>query len=80
MSISNPDFSPLKKIGLTEPAMGVKFSYFRPEGIPMLDKDVNMSLCEIFRKSQRENAPSEELESKFIVDYVKVYQYKDLMK
>lgn len=55
MSISNPDFSPLKKIGLTEPAMGVKFSYFRPEGIPMLDKDVNMSLCEIFRKSQREN-------------------------
>ncbi len=30
--------------------------------------------------SQRENAPSEELESEFIVDYVKVYQYKDLMK
>ncbi|MBO5359851.1 MAG: glycoside hydrolase family 16 protein [Clostridia bacterium] len=29
--------------------------------------------------SQRENAPSQELESQFIVDYVKVYQYKDLM-
>lgn len=30
--------------------------------------------------SQRENAPAEELESEFIVDYVKVYQYKELMK
>lgn len=30
--------------------------------------------------SQRENAPSQELESQFIVDYVKVYQYKDLMQ
>lgn len=30
--------------------------------------------------SQRDNAPSEELESQFIVDYVKVYQYKDLMQ
>lgn len=29
--------------------------------------------------SQRNNAPSQELESQFIVDYVKVYQYKDLM-
>lgn len=55
MSISNPDFSPLKKLDLTEPAIGVKFDYFRPEGIPMLDMSENLSLCEMFRKSQREN-------------------------
>lgn len=29
--------------------------------------------------SQRENAPDEEKESRFIVDYVKVYQYNDLL-
>lgn len=29
--------------------------------------------------SQRDNAPSDDLESEFIVDYVKVYQYKDLI-
>ena len=55
MSLSHPDFSPLKKLDLKEPAMGVRFDFFRPKDIEMLDKDIHMSICEIFRYAQKEN-------------------------
>lgn len=57
MTISHPDFSPLKKLDLKEPAMGVRFDFFRPEGLDMLDMDAHMSICEIFRYSQKNDKP-----------------------
>lgn len=51
------DYSPLKDLGLTDPPIGVKFSFFKPEGIPSLDQSVSMSLCEILRTAQLENRP-----------------------
>ena len=49
------DYSPLKKLDLDSPPIGVKFSFFRPEGLPQLDMDEKLSLCEMLRKSQLEN-------------------------
>ena len=49
------DYSPLKKLELDSPPIGVKFSFFRPEGLPQLDMDEKLSLCEMLRKSQLEN-------------------------
>lgn len=51
------DYSPLRELGLSDPPIGVKFSFFRPEGIPPIPADVAMSLCEIFRTAQLENKP-----------------------
>lgn len=51
------DYSILEKLGLELPPVGVKFSFFRPEGIPPLPDDEKMSLCEMLRKAQRDNAP-----------------------
>ncbi len=51
------DYSPLLELGLDAPPIGVKFNYFRPEGIPPLEADAALSLCEILRKSQLENRP-----------------------
>lgn len=49
------DYSVLEKLGLKDPAIGVKFDFFKPEGIEPLEFDRNMSLCEMFRLSQTEN-------------------------
>jgi len=49
------DYSILKTIGFSLPPIGVKFSFFRPEGIPPLEKDSCRSLCEILKLSQAEN-------------------------
>lgn len=51
------DYSPLKKVGLELPPVGVKFSYFKPEGIQQLDTSLEMSLCEVLRYCQAENRP-----------------------
>ena len=51
------DFSPLERLGLKLPAVGVKFDFFRPEGIPPLEKDKPMALCEMLRECQRRGAP-----------------------
>ena len=56
-NIVRNDYSPLLSLGLDSPPIGVKFSFFRPEGIPPLEADTELSLCEIFRKAQRENTP-----------------------
>ena len=51
------DYSPLLDLGLDAPPIGVKFSFFRPEGIPPLASDTELSLCEILRKAQLDNKP-----------------------
>jgi uncharacterized protein (DUF169 family) len=51
------DYTPLLDLGLTLPPIGVKFSFFRPEGIPPLAEDAALSLCEILKKAQTENRP-----------------------
>ena len=51
------DYAPLRTLGLKDPPVGVKFSFFRPEGIPPLEADSQRSLCEILRTSQLENRP-----------------------
>ena len=53
----HPDYSVLEKLELKDVPMGVKFEFFRPEGLPPLDKDAHMSLCEMFRMSQQEHKP-----------------------
>ena len=51
------DYSALDRVGLDLPPVGVKFNYFKPEGIEPLDRGLNMSLCEILRYCQSENKP-----------------------
>jgi uncharacterized protein (DUF169 family) len=51
------DYSPLKTIGLELPPVGVKFSFFKPEGIPPLEFETKLSLCEMLRKAQEESRP-----------------------
>lgn len=56
-SFLHPDYAVLDKLELKEAPMGVKFDFFRPETVPPLEKDAHMSLCEIFRLSQKERRP-----------------------
>jgi len=49
------DYSQLKKLELDLPPIGVKYEYFRPEGIPPIDKDASFSLCEMLRFAQSDN-------------------------
>ncbi len=51
------DYSIIDKLGLKLPAIGVKFSFFRPKDVPELEKDVKMSLCELMKKCQEEDRP-----------------------
>ena len=55
MSQLQYDYSVLDKIGFSLPPIGVKFSFFRPDGIPPLEPGTSMSLCEILRSAQAEN-------------------------
>lgn len=49
------DYSVLEKLELDLPPIGVKYSFFRPEGIQQLDKDASLSLCEMLRSAQADN-------------------------
>ena len=51
------DYSVLDRIGLEAPPVGVKFSFFRPDGIPIpqLEKEAKLSLCEMLKTAQVEN-------------------------
>ena len=49
------DYSPLARLGLEWPAIGVKFLFFKPEGIEPLEQEARLSLCEMLRKAQLEN-------------------------
>jgi len=51
------DYSPLREAGLELPPVGVKFCFFRPDGIPRLPADRHLSLCEMLRYCQSENRP-----------------------
>ena len=55
MGVLKNDYSILKKLELDLPPVGVKFSFFRPEGIPQLDKNMALSLCEMLKLSQSDN-------------------------
>ena len=55
MSEIRNNYSVLKKIGFNLPPVGVKFSFFRPEDIPPLDRDARLSLCEMLKTAQAEN-------------------------
>ena len=50
-------YAALKKIGFSLPPVGVKFSFFKPEGIPPLEQDARLSLCEMLKKAQTGNRP-----------------------
>ena len=49
------DYSVLDKLELDIPPVGVKFEFFRPDDLPQLDVNSNLSLCEMLRLSQSEN-------------------------
>lgn len=51
------DFSVLKKLNLELPPIGVRYDYFRPEGIEQLEMEAQMSLCELMREAQNREIP-----------------------
>ncbi|NLB28792.1 MAG: DUF169 domain-containing protein, partial [Clostridiales bacterium] len=51
------DYSILGELELDLPPVGVKFSYFKPEGLSPLEPDLEMSLCEVLKFCQSENRP-----------------------
>lgn len=51
------DYSILRKLELALPPIGVRYDYFRPEGIAPLEPEARMSLCEILREAQRRGKP-----------------------
>ena len=55
MAVIRNNYSVLKNIGFELPPVGVKFSFFRPENIASLNKDVRLSLCEMLKTAQVEN-------------------------
>lgn len=51
------DLSVFSKLNLDKPPIGVKFTFFRPEGIEQLKSDKNLSLCEMVKEAQETNSP-----------------------
>lgn len=51
------DYSVLKTLELELPPIGVRYDFFRPEGVKPLEKDASMSLCELLREAQRREEP-----------------------
>ena len=49
------DYSQFMRLGLELPPVGVKFSYFKPEGIAPLESDKNISWCEMLKLAHAEN-------------------------
>jgi len=49
------DLSILKKLNFERPPVGVKFLFFKPEGIEQLDK--KLAICEMIRESQERDTP-----------------------
>ncbi len=50
------DLTVFNKLDLPEPPVGVKFTFFRPEGMEQLGAGEKLSLCEIFKKAQATNS------------------------
>jgi uncharacterized protein (DUF169 family) len=57
MKKSNTHLAVFNKIGLTVPPVGVKFLFFKPEGIRTLAKTKVLSFCEMLIEAQKSNAP-----------------------
>lgn len=49
------DYFILNELGFSLPPIGVKFSFFRPEGVPPLEIEARLSLCEMMKTAQAEN-------------------------
>ncbi len=49
------DLSIFNKFKFEKPPVGVKFLYFKPEGIPRLDK--SLAFCEMVKEAQQRRAP-----------------------
>lgn len=49
------DFSPIEKVGFDRPPVGVKFDFYKPEGIEKLQEPT--ALCEMIRTAQNSDAP-----------------------
>ena len=55
MSKLKNDYSILAKLDLALPPVGVKFSFFQPENVNPLEKNAELSLCEMLKLSQSEH-------------------------
>jgi uncharacterized protein (DUF169 family) len=51
------DLSTFNKFGFEKPPVGVKFLFFRPDGIEQLSKDTNLSFCEMLTEAQQRRTP-----------------------
>ena len=51
------DFSVYNKINFERPPVGVKFLFFKPEGIEPLAMDKNLSFCEMIEEAQKTSTP-----------------------
>ena len=51
------DLSVFNKIGFERPPVGVKYLFFKPDGIEQLSMDKNLAFCEMLVEAQRAKAP-----------------------
>jgi uncharacterized protein (DUF169 family) len=51
------DLSGFDRIDLQRPPVGVKYLFFRPEGIAPLPRDKNLAFCEMLAEAQKAQAP-----------------------
>jgi uncharacterized protein (DUF169 family) len=51
------DLSGFAKLNLERPPIGVKYLFFRPEGMEQLPLDRNLAFCEMLKEAQSTNAP-----------------------
>jgi len=51
------DLSIYAQFGFERPPLGIKFLFLKPEGMPPLSPDKNLSLCEMLVEAQQTNKP-----------------------
>ena len=51
------DLSIYDKLNFERPPVGVKFLFFRPEGMEQLALDKNLSFCEMLKEAQETGTP-----------------------
>ncbi|MDY6826313.1 MAG: DUF169 domain-containing protein [Bacillota bacterium] len=57
MEILKTDLSGYQRLDFERPPVGVKFQYFKPQGLPPLGTDRVLSLCEMITEAQETNNP-----------------------
>ena len=55
MASKKPDLSVFKKFNFESPPVGIKYLYYKPDGIERLDK--NLALCQMLREAQQRQTP-----------------------